>query len=150
MFPPGDEARGGNWFQMKQEVESRDKDRVCSRQGRGPSVDANNADSPASTDARRQTFLPEHQKKGFSLSPLPPFLPPPSLLRLPALYFLSISTPDLFTPPGLSFTSLCPDQGAATPEDTFLSLYNKMKFTGITVVVVVVVVFEVLQSTKTK
>lgn len=40
--PPGDEARGGNWFQMKQEVESGDKERVVSDKGKGgraPSVD---------------------------------------------------------------------------------------------------------------
>lgn len=42
--PPGDEARGGNWFQMKQEVESGDKERAVSdreKGGRAPSLDTN-------------------------------------------------------------------------------------------------------------
>lgn len=42
--PPGDEARGGNWFQMKQEVESGDKERAVSDRGKGgraPSLDTN-------------------------------------------------------------------------------------------------------------
>ena len=65
--PPGDEARGGNWFQMKQEVESGDKERVVLDKGKGgrpPSVDTN-------THTLNQHLLPEHQKRNVSLSLLP-------------------------------------------------------------------------------
>lgn len=48
---PGDEARGGNWFQMKQEVESEDKEKSVLYRGK---------EGVLNVDANSNALLPGH------------------------------------------------------------------------------------------